>query len=343
MDDLHESRTDKDVAEGIEEYYKQIFLIDEKDINRVSEDIKAISIGLFDWMEKNKEKVQNLMKFFKDEKNRARLLDLTVVNKLHEKSKLYDSFRNHFNNDEEFNNFIKDGLNNDIIMQFINYVNYVKRTKNIFDKNSFDEYIFEGKKIIFKNIIRNDDVYIHFDDLPINIINKYNNNNYEQLLQIIGNAGEKAAYDYLIEEYKKKDYFQKENEKDFNYIKLYKKNNIDYVEIKLCNSNIYKQAGYDIEIIINENGQKITRYVEVKTHTISSILRGIIRLSYTQYCLSRVNKDYIVIVMKAFFSDNEIKCELNKKFDPFYSYEGKEVRPEQREYIYFMNKKDFEN
>ena len=119
-----------------------------------------------------------------------------------------------------------------------------------------------------------------------------------------------------------------------NYIKLYNKNNIDYVELKLCNSGIYKQPGYDIEIIINENGQKITRYVEVKTHTISSILRGIIRLSYNQYCLSRGNKDYIVIVMKAFFSGNEIKCELNKKFDPFYSYEGKEVRPEQREYIF---------
>jgi hypothetical protein len=40
----------------------------------------------------------------------------------------------------------------------------------------------------------------------------------------------------LIEEYKKEDYFQKENEKDFNCTKLYKKNKIDYVEIKLCNS-----------------------------------------------------------------------------------------------------------
>ena len=329
LDDLHESRTDKDVAEGIEEYYKQIFLIDEKDINRVSEDIKAISIGLFDWMEKNKEKVQNLMKFFKDEKNRARLLDLTVVNKLHEKSKLYDAFRKFFNNDEECNNFIKNNLNGNMIMDIINYVN---RSKNIFDRNSFDLDIFKNN--IFGKIIKNYNVYICLDDLPPNIKNQYNNN-YEQLLQIIGNAGEKAAYNYLIEEYKKEDYFQKENEKDFNCTKLYKKNKIDYVEIKLCNSDIYKQPGYDIEIIINENGQKITRYVEVKTHTISSILGGIIRLSYNQYCLSRGNKDYIVIVMKAFFSGNEIKCELNKKFDPFYSYEGKEVRPEQREYIYF--------
>ena len=154
------------------------------------------------------------------------------------------------------------------------------------------------------------------------------------MFQRIGNAGEKAAYEYLIEEYKKKEYFQKENENDLNFIKLYRKNCNDFVEIKLCNTFIYKQPGYDIEIIIQENGQKITKYVEVKTHTINSILNGKIKLSYEQYCLSRGNKDYIVIVMKAFFSGNEIKCELNKKFDPFYSYEGKEVRPEQREYIF---------
>ena len=92
LDDLHDSRTDKDVAKGIEDYYIKIFIIDKIDINRVDEDIKAISIGLFDWMEKNKEKVQNLMEFFKDKLNRARLLDLTVVNTLHEKSKFYDIF-----------------------------------------------------------------------------------------------------------------------------------------------------------------------------------------------------------------------------------------------------------
>lgn len=38
--------------------------------------------------------------------------------------------------------------------------------------------------------------------------------------------------------------------------------------------------------------------------------------------------------MKAFFSGDKINCELNKKFDPFYNYEFKDVRPEYREYIF---------
>ena len=311
LDDLHDSRTDKDVAKGIEDYYIKIFIIDKIDINRVDEDIKAISIGLFDWMEKNKEKVQNLMEFFKDKLNRARLLDLTVVNTLHEKSKFYDIFKKYFKNEDIFDIFMKNEFSEDIFKKFIDFIN---SSKNVSEK-----------------IINRGNVYINLDDLPINIRSNYDQ---DELFQRIGNAGEKAAYEYLIEEYKKKEYFQKENENDLNFIKLYKKNCNDFVEIKLCNTFIYKQPGYNIEIIIQENGQKITKYVEVKTHTKNSILSGKIKLSYAQYCLSRGNKDYIVIIMKAFFFDNEIKCKLNKKFDPFYSYEGKEIRPEQREYLF---------
>ena len=90
--------------------------------------------------------------------------------------------------------------------------------------------------------------------------------------------------------------------------------------------------GYDIEILINENKKIITKYVEVKTHTQNSIVSGKIKLTYRQYCLSRGNENYSIIVMKAFFVNDEIKCILNKYYDPFYLYEGKEVRPEYREY-----------
>lgn len=48
--------------------------------------------------------------------------------------------------------------------------------------------------------------------------------------------------------------------------------------------------------------------------------------------MSRGNDNYSVIVMKAFFLSDEIKCELHKYYDPFYLYEGKEVKPEFREY-----------
>ena len=148
----------------------------------------------------------------------------------------------------------------------------------------------------------------------------------------IGNAGEKAVYEYLIGKYKEKGYIQEDKEKNLNSVKLTKKSGDDFVEIKWCNSSSYRQHAYDIEIIINENKEKITKYVEVKTHTENSVLSRRIKLSYQQYCMSRGNNNYSVIVMKALFSLDEIKCELNKYFDPFYCCEGKEVIPEYREY-----------
>ena len=158
---------------------------------------------------------------------------------------------------------------------------------------------------------------------------------YNDLLQKIGDAGEHAAYLYLIEEYKKKGFIQDGQKNNFNIVKLTKKNCDDSVEIKLCNTSFSKQPGYDIEIIIKENGELIIKYVEIKTHTKSSVQRGKIKLSYQQFCMHRKYKDYYtVIVMKALFYGDEIKCELNKNFDPFYSYEGNEVRPEYRDYCF---------
>ena len=319
LDDLYNCYTDKDVAKGIEDYYIKIFVFDKIDINRVNEDIKAISIGLFDWMEKNEEKVKKLMEYFKDKINRARLLDLTVVNTLHEKSKFYDGFKKFFPNEEEFNNFLKNELTDDKIIKFIEYIKNQKSTYIM--RNNNEPYI-------DNNINYNNNVYINYDDLPENIKNKYNN---EELLQRIGDAGEDAAYEYLIREYEKKGFIQDGKNENLNSVKLAKNNCDDFVEIKLCKIN----PRYDIEIIIHENGGIITKYVEVKTHTINSILKGKIKLSYQQYCEFRKNRNYYsVIVMKALFFDDEIKCELNKYFDPFYSYECVEVIPENRDYYF---------
>jgi len=304
LDDLSKCYTDKDVAKGIEDYYIKIFVFDKIDINRVNEDIKAISIGLFDWMEKNEEKAQNLMEFFKNKINRARLLDLTVVNTLHEKSKFYDQFKKFFKNEEEFKNLIKNGLKDDVITKIIELLKNQSEPK----------------------IIRNDNVSINLDDVPNNVINNFG---YEDLLYRIGSAGEKAAYEYLIEKYINKGFIPDDKEKNSNRAKLTKKNCNDFVEIKFSYS---RSIGYDIEILINENKKIITKYVEVKTHTQNSIVSGKIKLTYRQYCLSRGNENYSIIVMKAFFVNDEIKCILNKYYDPFYLYEGKEVRPEYREY-----------
>ena len=203
LNDLGKNRTDKDVAKGIEDYYIKLFVFDKIDINRVDEDIKAISIILFDWMEKNETKVQNLMEYFTDKINRARLLDLTVVNTLHEKSKFYDDFKKLFNNDKEFDDFIKNPKTKEAFIEFLKKLNNKNNPafiNNFLEKINFDEISSENDKIII-----NDNIYINVDDLPKNIKIKLNNKKFkDEIFKRIGDAGKKYAYEYFIEEYKKK-------------------------------------------------------------------------------------------------------------------------------------------
>ena len=203
LEEIGKNRTDKDVAKGIEDYYIKLFVFDKIDINRVDEDIKAISIILFDWMEKNETKVKNLMEYFKDKINRARLLDLTVVNTLHEKSKFYDDFKKLFNNDKEFDDFIKNPKTKEAFIEFLKKLNNKNNPafiNNFLEKINFDEISSENDKIIIS-----DNIYINVDDLPKNIKIKLNNKKFkDEIFKRIGDAGKKYAYEYLIEEYKKK-------------------------------------------------------------------------------------------------------------------------------------------
>jgi len=265
--------------------------------------LKAISIGLFDWMEKNEEKTKKLMEYFKDKINRARLLDLTVVNTLHEKSKLHDILSKYFQSEEEMIDFFEN-------MPIDDFLKFIKKGK--------------------ENIINNDKVIINIDDIPKNIYSYYKENDFSALLEIIGNAGEKAAFEYFIEEYKKQGFILEGKNNDISKVKLIKRDNDDFVKIIW-----FKNYGYDIEIIVNEKGIITNKYIEVKTHTENSIKSGTIKLSYEQYLMSRKHKtNYSVIVMKAFFFGNDIKCKFNKIFNSFYLYEGDELRPERRDYIF---------
>jgi hypothetical protein len=206
--------------------------------------------------------------------------------------------------------------------------------------DDFLKFIKKGKENIINNdkffnnymvkIINNDKVIINMDDLPKNIYSYYKKIGFNVLLEIIGKAGEKAAFEYFIEEYKKQGFILEEHNNDFSKVKLIKRDNEDFVKILS-----FKNYGYDIEIIVNEKGIVTNKYIEVKTHTENSIKSGTIKLSYEQYLMSRKHKtNYSVIVMKAFFFGNDIKCKFNKIFNSFYLYEGDELRPERRDYIY---------
>ena len=69
------------------------------------------------------------------------------------------------------------------------------------------------------NFLKNNKVYINKDDLP----ETFRDYNDEELLRKIGDAGEKYAFEYLIEEFKKKGFIPDVGENDLKSIKLKKK------------------------------------------------------------------------------------------------------------------------
>ena len=156
---------------------------------------------------------------------------------------------------------------------------------------------------------------------------------------MIGDAGEIGAFKKLKEDYKNKGYIiERENSNEIWFCNDEINEN---VYIKLCNDNSFKQPGYDILLKISKNGEDKIKYYEVKTHTRNSIKRDEIKLSYQQFKLYREKKeDFIVMLMTAYGGGNSWTAEEEVRFDPFYNYEGKNVIPENMDYI-FHYKNDY--
>ena len=93
-------------------------------------------------------------------------------------------------------------------------------------------------------------------------------NNLDDVLKAIGDAGERFALELLRHQYG------------------------ENAEIILCNTDSYKQQGYDI--IVNSDGE--TYYYEVKTRTQTSMYRHSLNFSRSQAALFR-SKNYRVLLV----------------------------------------------
>ncbi len=94
-------------------------------------------------------------------------------------------------------------------------------------------------------------------------------NNLDEILKAIGNAGEKLAVELLRRQYG------------------------ENAEILLCNTDAYKQQGYDI--IVNSGGE--TYYYEVKTRTQTSMYRHSLNFSRSQAALFRSPNYRVLLVI----------------------------------------------
>ena len=116
-------------------------------------------------------------------------------------------------------------------------------------------------------------------------------NNLDDVLTAIGNAGEKIAVKLLRQQYG------------------------ENAEIILCNTDAYKQQGYDI--IVNAGGE--TYYYEVKTRTQTSVKRHSLNFSRSQAALFR-SKNYrvlLVVINKQYELSSSV--EFSDMFDCFES------------------------
>ena len=349
LPELDNYLTDKNIGDEINQFYVQIFSVENKDINKLNQDKQAISITLFDWMQDHPESTQKYLPFFKTEENRVRLLNLKVVNNLHEDSKKY----------KEITNIMEEcGLSKEDLQDLQKIKNKLKSLKSLeeleplltnykdgnnlaFGNNDIDDEFFKNKS---SEYIANENICINIEDLDNETKEKYNQayklRNREtfavierQILQMIGDAGEIGAFQQLKEDYKKRGYIQKmENN---NEIMLHNNKINESIFIKLCNDNFIKQPGYDILVKINRNGEEKIKYYEIKTHTKNSIKKEEIKLSYQQFKLYREKKnDFIVMMMTVYNVGNSWIAKEEIRFDPFYNYEGKNVIPENMDYVF---------
>ena len=162
LPELDNFLTDKNIGEEINKFYVQVFSVENKDINKLNQDKQAISITLFDWMQDHPELTQKYMPFFRTEENRARLLNLKVVNDLHEDSKKYKEISNIM---EEFGINKEDFLRiRDKLKRLDELESLLKNStndNNLVNRNADNEY-FKNKS---SEYITNENICISIEDL----------------------------------------------------------------------------------------------------------------------------------------------------------------------------------
>ncbi len=178
--------TDRHLISAIDQFYTEVFLTKQADVNTLSEKQRGASLQLYNFLNKHPD-IAALSSVFKDEKQRLRLLDLDVVKKLNEKASAFDILCE------------KLGKNPEEIMKKIQEIGENSGLSLL--EELLPEEIMNGLRQ--SNTIYSYDVQAPFDDLP-ETWRAYllsNPDAKDEYMHRIGKIGEDGAYKYLCDKY----------------------------------------------------------------------------------------------------------------------------------------------
>ena len=118
---------------------------------------------------------------------------------------------------------------------------------------------------------------------------------FEELCRRIGGSGEKYVFDTLRETLAQEGYTVT-SLTDSEAV-LYRSSDSSRAVITRGDIGCYHQSGWDIKVTLHGNGTESTQYYEVKTHTLTSRYRGIVRFSETQMRFAMQQQDNFILAL----------------------------------------------
>jgi len=130
----------------------------------------------------------------------------------------------------------------------------------------------------------------------------------EEEMRRIGNAGEKYAFDTLCERFSS----WQEEERSAAKAVYYSPEKDVRATLEYPDTDTYKQSGWDIRVQLSgavEEGY----YIEVKTHTTKSVVRGRISLSRNQMQMAAAHGDHYIVCLVSYYKP-ERRCVSMKEY-----------------------------
>ena len=160
-----------------------------------------------------------------------------------------------------------------------------------------------------------------------------------EILQKIGRAGEQYALEQV------KEYFQREGyqvtRKTCEEIQMKKEHEAKgqadtQVRIYYPDSRLYHQAGWDIQVCVTKEEETKEYYLEVKTHTRKSVLKGMLSLSNEQMKAAAQNRERYTVLQVIYDYKEQAGEEILAYTDPLYLMGEGELVSRQKRYLLFV-------
>lgn len=163
----------------------------------------------------------------------------------------------------------------------------------------------------------------------------------EEILREIGTAGEK----YVLQQVKK--YFEKQGYEKIRetdeeiLLQKTEPSTENQIKIYYPDGGRYHQAGWDIHVSVTEMGEISNYYLEVKTHTRKSIMRGAIFLSREQIKAAARNREqYVLLSVICDYGCEEGK-EIRVFADPVGQIGKGVFASRQKQYVFFVEENGY--